>query len=122
MREYYYNYYKTLVKRSSSTTSFTASQQCRSSVITGSSSSIIIPRPPMILESKFISGAIKHFNFNLKTSHAPTTGATVSLQMPADTTEGNNVEICVDLSSVPSGGLECDVVVELSTTDGIKAS
>lgn len=35
--------------------------------------------------------------------------------------EGNDVEICVNLSNVPLGGLECDVVVELSTTDGIKA-
>ena len=42
--------------------------------------------------------------------------------MPADTTEGNNAEICADLTDIPSGGLECDVVVGLSTTDGTKAS
>jgi hypothetical protein len=47
--------------------------------------------------------------------------ATVSLQMPANITEGDTVEICADLTDIPAGGLECDVVVELSTTDGAKA-
>ena len=28
------------------------------------------------------------------------------------------MSICVDLSDVPSEGLECDVVVQLNTTDG----
>ena len=59
---------------------------------------------------------------SLSASHAPTTDATVSLQMVSDTTEGDNVEICGSLSNIPSGGLECDVVVELRTTDGMKAS
>ena len=35
--------------------------------------------------------------------------------------EGNDVMICVDLSSIPAGGLECDVVVVLVTDDGLKA-
>ena len=39
-----------------------------------------------------------------------------------DTMEGNDVEVCVDLSSIPAGGLECDVVVILETADGAKAS
>ena len=42
--------------------------------------------------------------------------------MPADLAEGDTVEICADLTDIPAGGLECDVVVELSTTDGAKAS
>ena len=41
--------------------------------------------------------------------------------MPSATLEGSNVEICVDLSNVPVGGLECDVVVMLDATDGTKA-
>ena len=42
--------------------------------------------------------------------------------MPADITEGDYVEICADLTDIPAGGLECDVVVELSATNGTKAS
>ena len=50
------------------------------------------------------------------------TDALVSLQLVMDTMEGNDVEVCVDLSSIPAGGLECDVVVILETADGAKAS
>ena len=46
------------------------------------------------------------------------TDATVSLQMPTSVTEGNNITISVDLSNVPGGGLEVDLVVTLSTTPG----
>ena len=51
----------------------------------------------------------------------PATDASVSLQMPSATLEGSNVEMCVDLSNVPAGGLERDVVVMLNTIDGTKA-
>ena len=47
------------------------------------------------------------------------TDATVSLQMPMwSVMEGNSVTITVDLSNVPSGGLEVDLVVTLSVTPG----
>ena len=45
-------------------------------------------------------------------------GITVSLQGNQFVNEGNPVNICVDLSDVPGGGLECDVAVLLNTTDG----
>ena len=48
--------------------------------------------------------------------------ATVSLQTIADTTEGSMVMVCVELTGVPTGGSECDVVVSLSAQDGPKAS
>ena len=49
-------------------------------------------------------------------------GVTVSLQGGDQfVDEGDPVSICVALSDVPSGGLECDVVVLLNTADG-KAS
>ena len=41
--------------------------------------------------------------------------------MPSAILEGSNVEMCVNLSNVPVGGLECDVVVMLNTIDGTKA-
>ena len=46
------------------------------------------------------------------------TDALVSLQMPTSLTEGNAITISVDLSNVPGGGLEVDLVVTLSTTPG----
>ena len=48
-------------------------------------------------------------------------GVTVSLQGDQSVDEGDPVSICVDLSDVPGGGLECNVVVLLNSTDG-KAS
>jgi len=38
--------------------------------------------------------------------------------MPTSVIEGNDVTISVDLSNVPGGGLEVDLVVTLSTTPG----
>ena len=38
--------------------------------------------------------------------------------MPTGVTEGNDVTIIVDLSNLPGGGLEVDLVVTLSTTPG----
>ena len=44
---------------------------------------------------------------------------TVSLQMPSSVTEADTIiTICVDLTSVPGEGLECDVEVNLAATDG----
>jgi hypothetical protein len=31
-----------------------------------------------------------------------------------------SVEVCLEITDVPDGGLECDVTVELSSTDGAK--
>ena len=55
-------------------------------------------------------------------THFSHSDATVSLQTIADTTEGGMVMVCVDITGVPAGGSECDVVVSLSTQDGPKAS
>ena len=33
-----------------------------------------------------------------------------------------SVEVCVDLSSLPAGGLECEISVTLDFNDGVKAS
>lgn len=35
--------------------------------------------------------------------------------------EGSDAVVCVDISGIPSGGLECDVMVQLSATNGSKA-
>ena len=35
--------------------------------------------------------------------------------------EGENVEVCVNITSFPSGGVEIPVTLELGTTDGAKA-
>ena len=43
--------------------------------------------------------------------------AIVSLQMVRVVNEGTDVEICVDITGVPTDGLECDVVVELTASD-----
>ena len=32
-----------------------------------------------------------------------------------------SVEICVELTSLPAGGLECEISVTLNFTDGVKA-
>ena len=34
----------------------------------------------------------------------------------------NFVEVCTSLTNIPAGGLECQVVTTINTTDGIKAS
>ena len=31
-----------------------------------------------------------------------------------------SVEVCVEASGVPAGGLECDLTISLALTDGIK--
>ena len=42
--------------------------------------------------------------------------------MPASVGEGDgSVDVCADLSGVPSQGLECDIVLTLSLVDGAKA-
>ena len=34
----------------------------------------------------------------------------------------SSVEVCTSLTDIPDGGLECDVVATINTTDGPKAS
>ena len=34
----------------------------------------------------------------------------------------SSVEVCVSLTDIPAGGLECEVVATINTTDGPKAS
>ena len=41
----------------------------------------------------------------------------------ADVNESQSfVEVCARLTDIPAGGLECEVVTTINTTDGIKAS
>ena len=48
--------------------------------------------------------------------------ATVQMaEMEYTITEGGSVEVCVELSHLPPDGLQWDIVVTLSTTDGDKA-
>ena len=51
-----------------------------------------------------------------------TSVATVQMaEMEYTITEGGSVEVCVELSHLPPDGLQWDIVVTLSTTDGDKA-
>ena len=62
--------------------------------------------------------------YMLKECHCftPNADVTVALQMPASVGEGDgSVDLCVDLTGVPTGGLECDIVLTLSPMDGAKA-
>ena len=34
----------------------------------------------------------------------------------------SSVEVCANLTDIPAGGLECDVIATINTTDGPKAS
>ena len=34
----------------------------------------------------------------------------------------SSVEVCANLTNIPNGGLECDVVATINTNDGPKAS
>ena len=34
----------------------------------------------------------------------------------------SSVEVCANLTNIPDGGLECEVIVTINTTDGPKAS
>ena len=34
----------------------------------------------------------------------------------------SSVEVCASLTDIPAGGLECEVVATINTTDGSKAS
>ena len=52
------------------------------------------------------------------------TGATVTI-MSSDYMVSENhssVEVCASLTDVPAGGLECEIVATINTTDGTKAS
>ena len=42
-------------------------------------------------------------------------------EMEYTITEGGSVEVCVELSHLPPDGLQWEIVVTLSTTDGDKA-
>ena len=56
-------------------------------------------------------------NFNL-------TGATVTIvssDYMVDESQ-SSVEVCASLTDIPAGGLECEVVSTINTTDGTKAS
>ena len=48
--------------------------------------------------------------------------AEVSMASPVYTvSEGNTVEVCVELTSLPADGLQWEIVVTLDVVDGIKA-
>ena len=52
------------------------------------------------------------------------TGATVTIvssDYMVDESQ-SSVEVCTSLTDIPDGGLECEVVATISTTDGPKAS
>ena len=52
------------------------------------------------------------------------TGATVTI-VSADymvDESQSSVEVCASLTDIPAGGLECEVVATINTTDGPKAS
>ena len=52
------------------------------------------------------------------------TGATVTI-VSADYVvdeSQSSVEVCASLTDIPAGGLECEVVATMNTTDGTKAS
>ena len=52
------------------------------------------------------------------------TGANVTI-MSSDYMVSENhssVKVCVNLTDIPAGGLECEVVATINTTDGTKAS
>ena len=52
------------------------------------------------------------------------TGATVTIvssDYVVDESE-SSVEVCASLTDIPAGGLECEVVATINTTDGPKAS
>ena len=50
------------------------------------------------------------------------TVAEVSMAAPVYTVnEGNTVEVCVELTSLPADGLQWEIVVTLDVMDGIKA-
>ena len=52
------------------------------------------------------------------------TGATVSIvssDYMVDESQ-SSVEVCVNLTDIPAGGLECEVIATISTSDGPKAS
>ena len=51
-------------------------------------------------------------------------GATVSIvssDYMVDESQ-SSVEVCANLTDIPAGGLECDVIATINTTDGPKAS
>ena len=52
------------------------------------------------------------------------TGATVSIvssDYMVDESQ-SSVEVCTSLTDIPAGGLECEVIATINTTDGPKAS
>ena len=50
--------------------------------------------------------------------HTPHAVPTLSLDTSSSitVTEGQSIDICATLSSIPTGGLECDIVLQLQTT------
>ena len=52
------------------------------------------------------------------------TGATVTVVSTDYMVEESqsSVEVCASLTDIPAGGLECEVVTTMNTTDGPKAS
>jgi len=56
--------------------------------------------------------------------HSWLTGATVTI-VSSDymvNESQSSVEVCASLTNIPGGGLECEVVVTINTTDGPLAS
>ena len=52
------------------------------------------------------------------------TGATVTIvssDLMVDESQ-SSVEVCASLTGIPAGGLECEVVATINTSDGSKAS
>ena len=51
-------------------------------------------------------------------------GATVTIVLSDYMVNENqgSVEVCVNLTNIPAGGLECEVVATINTSDGPKAS
>ena len=60
--------------------------------------------------------------FDMYTSH-PYKDATLSFaQISYEISEnGGSVDVCVEISDVPTGGVECDITVYLASSDGAKA-
>ena len=62
-------------------------------------------------DSTYTAVTWDNFLFNI-------TDATVSLIEAQSAVEGNPIEVCVEISDVPDGGLECNITVELNTVSG----
>ena len=69
-------------------------------------------------EYTFTLTKYNHVLISISCGELSPTDAIVSLQMLTSVTEGTAITISVDLSNVPRGGLEVDLVVTFSTTPG----